>query len=93
MNLQTLFATLTSHFPHLVLIITVGLQVLGSMVILATVIAKATVTKKDDEIMNEIDSVLLKVLNFMPTIGVDPRTQKLQDALEDAQSQLEKKAA
>lgn len=88
MNIQTLI-------PQLSNIAVAALQVLGGVVILATIIARLTPTSKDDELVEEAGSILNKVIAFMPTLGMNPNTQKLQDALADAKAQLDakKKAA
>lgn len=60
------------------------------LVILATVIARITPTKKDDKFSLEAASFLEKALAFLPTIGVNPATKKLNEALKEAQAKLPK---
>lgn len=57
--------------------------VLTALTILATVIVRITPSKKDDEILDGISGKLLKVLSWLPTIGLNPRTKQLESALRD----------
>ena len=49
----------------------------------ATLIVRITPTPNDDTVVGKISGYLLKVLKWLPTIGVNPQTKKLEEALED----------
>lgn len=51
--------------------------------ILATVIVRLTPSTTDDEKVNTVISKFMKVLQWLPTIGVNPQTKKLQEAYEE----------
>ena len=51
--------------------------------ILATVIVRLTPSTTDDEKVNAVISKFMKVLQWLPTIGVNPQTKKLQEAYEE----------
>lgn len=61
------------------------LQGLGALVILATVVVRFTPSKVDDENINKIAKAFLKMLRFLPTIGINPQTKKLEDQIEELQ--------
>jgi hypothetical protein len=67
----------------------VSMEVLGGVCILATIVARLTPTKKDDAIVESMDNLFFKVMNFLPTLGINPNTQKVKDALVDAQAKLD----
>lgn len=60
------------------------LSALGALCLLATIIAKMTPSPKDDEAVGKVYGYLLKVIQFLPTLGINPQTQKIQEALEEA---------
>lgn len=51
--------------------------------LLATVIVRLTPSKTDDEKLGVFMQKFLKVLSWLPTIGVNPQTKKLQEAYEE----------
>lgn len=51
--------------------------------LLATVIVRITPSKTDDEKVSEVVAKFMKVLAWLPTIGVNPQTKKLQEAYEE----------
>lgn len=51
--------------------------------VVATVIVRITPSKVDDEVVSSITSKFLKVLHWLPTIGVNPQTAKLEAAYEE----------
>ncbi|MBL7544306.1 MAG: hypothetical protein JNL11_10835 [Bdellovibrionaceae bacterium] len=60
------------------------LQILGGIVIAATVIAKMTSkTDADDKLVAGFAEKLFKVIAWLPTIGINPQTKKIQDAYEE----------
>jgi Na+-transporting NADH:ubiquinone oxidoreductase subunit NqrC len=65
-----------------ILIIMQGLcMAIGAITLLATVIVRLTPTKVDDQAMGKVSKVVLKVLHWLPTIGVNPQTKKLEEAI------------
>jgi hypothetical protein len=56
-------------------------EVLTGVVLVATVVARFTKTPKDDEVVSKLREFLLKALRYAPTIGVNPQTKKLEEAL------------
>jgi hypothetical protein len=60
------------------------LSALGALCLFATIVAKMTPSPKDDEVVGKVYGYLLKLIQFLPTLGVNPQTQKIQEALEEA---------
>lgn len=58
-------------------------QFLGGLVIFATVIVRITPSKSDDEKVGLYSSKIFKFISYLPTIGINPQTQKLKEAYED----------
>lgn len=69
---------LAPYFPY----VETGAEFLGYVVVIATAIAWFTPTKKDDEIVGQLKVYWLKMIAFLPTIGVNPETKKLKEKLE-----------
>lgn len=55
-------------------------QALGAIVIAATAIVRLTPKPKDDEVIDSIGSKVFKVISYLPTIGVNPKTKDLEAA-------------
>jgi len=51
--------------------------------LLATVVVRLTPSTTDDEKVSAIIAKFMKVLAWLPTIGVNPQTKKLQEAYEE----------
>jgi hypothetical protein len=64
---------------------------LMAITLLATVIVRITPSKSDDEMVHGFAGKLLKILQWLPTIGVNPQTKKLQEAYEEIKSKDEPK--
>ena len=56
--------------------------VLG-LVITATALARLTPSPKDDEAVGKIKAMVLLALKFLPTIGINPQTKKLEEATKE----------
>lgn len=57
-----------------------------ALMILATIFVRITPTKDDDA---KVDSFIVKMqelMKYLPTFGVNPRTQKLEEALKELQA-------
>lgn len=60
------------------------IALLGMVVsILATIVVRLTPSTTDDEKVSAIITKFMKVLQWLPTIGVNPQTKKLQEAYEE----------
>lgn len=51
--------------------------------LVATVVVRLTPSKTDDEQVSNFVAKFMKVLAWLPTIGVNPQTKKLQEAYEE----------
>lgn len=60
-------------------------QALVAVLILATIVAKVTPSTKDDVLVESAKNKFLKLLSWLPTFGVNPRTKALEDALKELQ--------
>ena len=60
-------------------------EILGVIAIIATVIARVTPDPKDEGKVKKIVDVVMKVIGYLPTVGINPRTQKLEDAVKGLQ--------
>ena len=61
-------------------------QFMFGLMIVASVLVRVIPGKKDDEALSSIWSKVQKVLGYMPTFGINPRTKKLQEALDAMKS-------
>lgn len=59
------------------------LELLGALAVAATIIVRVTPSETDDEKVSKAVAMLLKVISWMPTIGINPRTKKLEEALKE----------
>jgi hypothetical protein len=55
--------------------------ILTILTLAATVIVRLTPTKTDDIAVGKFSKVLLKVLTWLPTLGINPRTKKLEEEI------------
>ena len=55
--------------------------VFTGLIIVATVAVRFTETKADDEKVNKIKGILMGILHRFPTLGLNPATKKMQEAL------------
>lgn len=65
--------------------------VMMAITLLATVLVRLTPSKTDDEAVHGFADKLMKVLGWLPTIGVNPQTKKLQEAYQEIKSKDELK--
>lgn len=73
-------AQLLAKIPDLIqLIALIGMAVS----VLATLLVRLTPSKADDEAVGKATAFFLKILKWMPTIGVNPQTKKLEEAYEE----------
>jgi hypothetical protein len=55
--------------------------VLTALTLLATVLVRLTPSKVDDVAMGKVSRWVLKVLQILPTLGVNPQTKKMEEAI------------
>lgn len=60
-------------------------EAIGAIAILATVVARLTPDPKDDGKVKKVTDKVFKVVGYLPTIGVNPRTKKMEEAMKDLQ--------
>lgn len=65
------------------------LELLGSLVVVATIIVRITPSKSDDENVSKIASFYFKYLNYLPTLGVNPRTKKMEELINELKSEAQ----
>ena len=53
--------------------------VLSGLVVVASAVAKVTPSKTDDEVVSKVGKFLFKVLAFLPKVGLNPQTKKLEE--------------
>lgn len=74
--MEQVLANLPAHIETLC-------EVIGAITILATVIVRLTPSKKDDESVLNIAKGFWKAVSYLPTIGINPRTKKLEEAYKE----------
>lgn len=67
------------------------LTMLGAVVVLATCIVRLTPNKKDDEVMGKVEKMFVKLLMFLPTLGINPKTKEMMESLEEAKLNIKVK--
>ena len=65
--------------PHILSLVA---QFLGGVTIAATAIARLTPSKSDDEKVAKIANKVWAVIEWMPTVGVNPRTKEIKEGLD-----------
>ena len=58
-------------------------QILGYITIGATIVVKLTPNKNDDLKAEKIAGKIWKYINMLPTIGINPRTKKLEEVYKE----------
>lgn len=58
-------------------------QLVFALVIVATLFVRITPSEKDNEVLHTWVVKIQKWMSYLPTLGVNPRTKKLEEALED----------
>lgn len=81
--MSDLIAKIQEYYPSL-------LQLIGAIAVIATVIVRIPGVNGDAKV-DDIVGKIFKVLNWLPTIGVNPRTKKLEDAVANIKSPEVKK--
>lgn len=68
------------------------LQALGALTVIATVLVRLTPSKADDADVKRYSEGIWRIIQWLPTIGVNPQTDKLKKAY-DAISAADKPSA
>jgi hypothetical protein len=55
--------------------------ILTIITLLATVLVRLTPNKTDDQVVGKFSGLLLKALKWLPTLGVNPQTKKLEEQI------------
>jgi hypothetical protein len=63
----------------------IALALMG-LVILATIVVRLTPSKLDDASVGKITAMIVKIIAWLPTIGLNPRTKKLEDAYKELEA-------
>lgn len=58
---------------------------LMALTVLATLVVRITPSKSDDEKVAALAEKLMKAISYLPTIGINPRTKKLEEAYKELQ--------
>jgi ethanolamine ammonia-lyase large subunit len=69
---------LLANAPALIQMASMALTV---VTLLATLIVRITPNKTDDQAVGKFSSMLIKALHFLPTIGINPQTKKLEEEI------------
>lgn len=71
--------------PEIISKIELALELIGALAVAATIIAKLTPTPKDDGAVKKISDIVFKIIKYLPTFGVNPKTKQLEEALKEQQ--------
>jgi len=58
-------------------------QVLGALVVVATAVARVTPSKSDNIKVQKVSDKVLKVVSYLPTLGINPKTAQFKKAYEE----------
>lgn len=61
--------------------------ILTIVTLLATVVVRLTPSKTDDQAVGKFTSTLMAVLHWLPTIGINPQTKKLEETIQELQTE------
>lgn len=54
---------------------------IGVLTLVATAVVRITPSKVDDAKMSKIAKMIVNALHWLPTIGINPQTKKLEEAI------------
>jgi len=60
--------------------------VLSGIVVVATAIAQLTPTEKDDAVVGKFKILSDKLVHWLPTLGINPKTKELQKKVEESKA-------
>ena len=58
-------------------------MILSSLVVVSTIVVRITPSKKDDDVHSRFAEMVMKVIKWLPTIGVNPQTKELERAYDE----------
>lgn len=62
-------------------------EILGVICVIATIIVRLTPNQKDDGKVNKIVKIIFTIINYLPTLGINPRTKKLEATVREHQEE------
>lgn len=71
------------YLPTVIMVIATLFGVTGALVYLATVLVRIPSLNKYEGNVGKIKTWWLKISRWLPTIGVNPQTKKLEEAIEN----------
>jgi len=60
--------------------------VLSGIVVVATAVAQLTPTEKDDVVVGKFKVLSDKLIHWLPTLGINPKTKELKKKVEESQA-------
>lgn len=60
----------------------IAAQYLSALTVIATIVVRFTPDTKDDEKVNKYAELIWKGVDYLPTLGVNPKTKKYREAYE-----------
>lgn len=69
--------------PELISKIEAILGIIGAVTVLATAIAHLTPSTKDDGVVKKVADIVFKLLAYMPTIGINPKTKEMEKTINE----------
>lgn len=60
--------------------LSMGAQILAGLVVVATTVARITPSAADNATVKKYADMILKVISYLPTLGVNPKTKELEKA-------------
>ncbi len=64
------------------------LSIIGAITVLATFLVKLPIFKRFENEVGAVASYFLKIVRWLPTIGVNPRTKLLEKQLEELKPEI-----
>ena len=74
--MDEIFSKLPEYF-------TVAAEVIGVIAIVATVVVRLTPNKEDDEKVGKIVKLIFRLVSYLPTLGINPKTKNLEKAVKE----------
>ena len=61
-------------------------EVIGVLAVVATVIVQLTPDPEDDGKVKKVSDAIFKIISYLPTFGINPRTKKMEEALKEKEN-------
>jgi hypothetical protein len=68
-----------------------GALFITSLVIVASVGVRFTKSTKDDAYVGKVANFFIKLFSYLPTLGLNPQTKKLEEAYKELRERFDKK--